>query len=121
MARIVPQPDHRLGKTMMFIRQHTQAASAQQEIPSRRRFQPETPASKQAQEMTAGEKQDVILDRAHAFQHAICARSSLIGGFAAGTAVTKKLPIRSVLMNILCTAALIVAVVPFEQLAVGFS
>src|SRR5919106_6887005 len=75
MARIVPQPDHRLGKTMMFIRQYTQTPCAQQEIPSRRRFESEPSGSKHTQEMTAGKKQNVTLDRAHAFHHAIRSRA----------------------------------------------
>ena len=89
---------------MMFIRQHTQTPRAQQEVPSCRRFEPEPAGGKHAHEMTARKKQNVTLDRSHAFHHAIGTRANLTGGFAPGTAVTEKLPAGAICKNLRCTA-----------------
>jgi hypothetical protein len=71
--------------------------------------------------MTAGKKQNVTLDRSHAFHHAICARANLTGGFASGTAVTEKLPAGPIRKNVGRAPALILPVIPFEQVPIDFS
>src|SRR5215813_1296692 len=71
--------------------------------------------------MSAGKKQYVPLHRTHAFHRAVCARPDLVRRFPSGASITKQLPLGALLVDISGEAALILAVVPFEQVPVDFS
>src|SRR4051795_2076408 len=71
--------------------------------------------------MAARENQHISLDKANAAGHTIGSQDHVFRRLASGTAVAKQLPVRTLLMNIHCTAALVVAVVPLDQILVDFS
>src|SRR5262245_57297616 len=70
--------------------------------------------------MSAGKKQYVPLHRARAFDRAVCPCPDLVRRFPSGASITKKLPLGALLMAISGEAALVLAVVPFEQVPVDF-
>src|SRR5215467_7392736 len=71
--------------------------------------------------MSAGKKQYVPLHRARAFDRAVCPCPDLVRRFPSGASITKQLPLGALLVDISGEAALILAVVPFEQVPVDFS
>src|SRR5262245_24209217 len=71
--------------------------------------------------MSAGKKQYVSLHPARAFDRAVCPRPDLVRRFPSGASITKQLPLGALLVDISGEAALILAVVPFEQVPVDFS
>jgi hypothetical protein len=64
MTSLVPQPDYRFGRVIMFIGQRTQARRAQQKVSTARRFEPEPASAEHAQKVAAGKKQHVCPDSA---------------------------------------------------------
>ena len=102
----------------MFIAQRTQARRAQQEEPAGRRFQPQPAGGENPQEMAAREEQYVPGDRSRTAEDAVGPCAHLVGRFTSRAAVTKQLPIRASRMDLGRAATFILAVVPFEQIAI---
>src|SRR5713226_5459514 len=119
MASVVPQPDYWL-RDVVFVAQRTQARGAEQEVSTERGIEPEPASGEYSQEMAAGKNQHVTFDRAHAFHRAVCPRANLVRRFSSRAAITKQLPFGALLVDVSCETALIVAVVPFEQIPVDF-
>src|SRR5262249_32440569 len=119
MAIVVPKTDCWL-RQVVFVAQRTQARRTKQKVSPGRRFQSEPASGKHAQDMSAGKKQYVPLHRARAFDRAVCPRPDLVRRFPSGASITKQLPLEALLVDISGEAALILAVVPFEQVPVDF-
>ena len=70
--------------------------------------------------MPARKNQDVAFDHAHAIHCLICPGSNLVRRFPARTAVAEQLPLWTHGMNFRRPEAFILAVVPFDQIAIDF-
>jgi hypothetical protein len=68
--------------------------------------------------MTARKKQHVSFYSTHPADNEISPRAHLVGRFASGAPVSEQLPIRSFRMDFGRAATFILAVVPFEQIAI---
>jgi len=68
--------------------------------------------------MGAREKQNVAANRAHAPHHGVGPHAHLLRGFAAGTAIAEELPARSLGKNFKGAAALVLAIIPLDQIVV---
>src|SRR5271169_1935890 len=117
MTVIVPQPDCGLGQ-FMLIAQRAEARSAQQEVPATRRVETEPAGREYPQEMPARKNQYVAFDRAHPAHDAIGPRADLAWRLSSGAAVTEELPVRALRMDLSRAAALILAVIPFDQIGI---
>src|SRR5262245_23551212 len=120
MPSFVPQANHRLGQTTMFIGQYAQARRAQQQISAARWFEPEPASAEHAQKMAAGKNQNVPVNGAQAAHHPVGPRAYLIRRFSAGTTVAEQLPTGTLRKDIGRTTAFILAVVPFVQITIDF-
>jgi hypothetical protein len=65
--------------------------------------------------MPAGEEQDVALDRADLAQDTIGSRTDLSWRFTPWATITKELPLGTLGVDFIGAPALIITVVPFEQ------
>src|SRR6266567_3146531 len=65
--------------------------------------------------MSARENQNVPLDHADLAQHAIGPRTNPTRVFTVRATITKQLPVRSFRQNLSAATALIISVVPFDQ------
>src|SRR5207248_3040375 len=115
----VPQPNHR-KRAAVFIAESTQAGGAEEKIFAGQRLKTEPAGGEHSQEMPAGKKQHIAVNRAHSIDHVIGPGSDFGRRLTARTAVAKEHPIRPLLVNFRGTATLILAVVPFEQTAIHF-
>ena len=68
--------------------------------------------------MPAGKKQHVSVYGMHPADNLISPRAHLVGRFTSGAAVAEQLPIRAYRMDLGRAATFILAVVPFEQIAI---
>src|SRR5262249_52243041 len=73
-----------------------------------------------AQHMPARKEQYVTLDGAHPTHHAVGPGTDLLRGFASGAAVAEQLPVGALPVDLCGAAALILAVVPFDQIGIDF-
>src|SRR5271165_811201 len=119
MAGFIPQPDYRLSQ-MVLLTQCAEARGAQQEILAGRHFKIEPASGEDAQEMPVRKNQHVAFDRAHPAHDAIGASADLFRRFSSGAAVAELLPVRALRTNLGRTAALVLAVVPFDKVRVDF-
>src|SRR5262249_37107965 len=117
MTSIIPQPDHRMG-AVMFIAERTQARRAQQEVSSGPHFEPEPAGGEDAQEVPAREQQHVPPGRAHPLHHPVGTGADLFRRFPPRAAVTEQVPARSRRTNLGGAEALVLAVIPFDQVAI---
>src|SRR5262245_8383704 len=69
--------------------------------------------------MPARKEQDVRLHRANAGHHAVGSGADLIRRLSSRAAVAEQLPFRTFFVNLLGALALVLAIVPFEEVAVG--
>src|SRR5438552_876042 len=118
MTSVVPQPDHRFGQ-VVFIAQHTHARCAQQEKPAGRRFKAEPTGGEHPKKMAARKKQHIALDRAQPAHDTISTRAHLGRRFPSRATVPEQLPVRPFHVDLRRAAALIIAVVPFKQIAIN--
>ena len=81
MPSVVPQPDDWL-REVVFVAQRTQARGTQQEVSAECGIEPEPARGEYSQEMPAGEKQHITLDRAHACDRAVCPHRDLTDSVA---------------------------------------
>src|SRR5271166_3636794 len=119
MTAIVPKLDCGLGQ-FMLIAQRAEARSAQQEVPATSRVEAEPAGREHPQEMPARKNQHVAFDRAHPAHDAIGPRAYLARRLSSGAAVTEELPFRALRMDLSRAAALVLAVIPFDQVGVDF-
>ena len=117
---VIPHPDCWLG-LVVFIAERAEARSAQQETPATRRVEAEPASGEHPQEMSARKKQHVAFDRTHPAHDAVGSRADLARRLSSGAAVTEQFPVWSLGMDLSRAAALIVAVIPFDQVGVDFS
>src|SRR5437773_3513346 len=120
MASVVPEPDYWL-RQVVFVAQRTHARRAEHEVSTERGIEAEPASSKYSEKMRARKDQHITLDSAGAFHHTICSRANLFWRFPSGAAIPKQLPIRALPVNVSGKAALILAIVPFEQVPIDFS
>src|SRR5229473_125231 len=118
MMRVIPKLDDRL-RQIVLVAKRAQARSAQQEISTSRRFQPQPACGQYPKKVPARKNQNVAFDRAHTINHAISPRSNLGGRFTSGTAVAEQLPVRALGVDLRSASTLVFAVVPFEQVAIN--
>jgi hypothetical protein len=76
MTIIVPQSNCWL-RQVVFIAQRTQACCAQQEKSASAWLETEPARGEHTQEVSAGKKQDVTIDRVYAFDRAVRPRTDL--------------------------------------------
>src|SRR5262249_41123655 len=69
--------------------------------------------------MPARKQQDVPPDVANPVHDAIGAGTDLIRRFSSRTTVAKQLPARTLLLDVIGTTPLVLAIIPFYQIAVG--
>src|SRR5215813_2937614 len=69
--------------------------------------------------MPAREQQNVAPETANPTHDAIGPGSDLIRCFSSRTTIAKQLPARTLLMDLLGTTPLVLAIIPFYQIAVG--
>jgi len=94
MMRVIPKLDDRL-RQIMVVGKRAQARSAQQEISTSRRFQPQPTCGQYPKKMPARKNQNVAFDLAHAVNHTIGPRSNRAGRLPSGTTVAEQLPVRA--------------------------
>src|SRR3974390_3462301 len=70
--------------------------------------------------MPARKNQDIPLHRAHTAHHPMSPCVNLVRRFASWTAVAKQLPVRPFLADLGTGTALILTVVPFDQVPIDF-
>jgi hypothetical protein len=119
MARFIPQPDYRLGE-FVLVAHSAQAGSAQQEVPATRYVETEPASGENPQEMAARKHQHFAFDRAHPIHDAVGPRPDLARRLSSGAAVTEELTVRALCMDLGRATALILAVVPLDQVGIDF-
>src|SRR3974377_1771435 len=70
--------------------------------------------------MPTRKDQHISLNRVHTAQYLVGPRGDLVWRLSPWTAVAKQLPVRPLLADFATPATLILAVVPFDQLAIDF-
>src|SRR5437762_4504554 len=68
--------------------------------------------------MTAREEQNVTADRADAAHDGVGTRTRLLRCFTAGATIAEELPVRPFGKNFKSAAALVLAVIPFDQMVI---
>src|SRR5439155_1372046 len=116
VAAIVPQPD-RGFRQVVFIAQGAQARSTQQEQSAAHWLESEPTRGKHSQKVSARENQNLPLDHADLPQHTISPCTNLTGVFTVWATITKQLPVRAFGKNLSAATALIISVVPFDQIS----
>src|SRR6266404_6728648 len=119
MMRIVPQSDDRLAEVVL-VAEPAEGCGAEHEITPARRFEAEPACGEHTQNMGARKHQDVTLDGPYTIDDTVGARAHLVRGLASGTAVAEQIPIRALLQDLDSAAAFILAIVPFDQIRIGF-
>src|SRR5262249_30666588 len=118
VARLVPQPDHR-ARRLVLVAERAQARRAEHEEPAvDARFEPEPTRRQHPDEVAAREQQDVPPDRAHAPDHRVGPRADLPGRLASRAAVAEELPARTLRPDLGGAAALVLAVVPLDEIRI---
>ena len=81
---------------------------------------PSQPAGEHPQKMPAGKDQHIAFDLAQTAHGAIGPRANLVRRFAVRAAVAEQLPVGVFRMNLRRSKALVIAVVPFDQIGIHF-
>src|SRR5260370_5226885 len=117
---VIPKPDHRLRK-IVFVPDRAQARRAQQKIPARVSWiSPQPPVGENANEVSAGKEQYISRNREHTLNYTVCPLADLRWRFASRRAVAEQLPVWTFCKNLGRTQPLILTVVPFHQVRIGF-
>src|SRR2546425_10656685 len=98
MIGIVPKPNDRFGQ-VVFVAQDAQAGRAEEDIATGLGWQVEPAGGPHAQEMAAREKQNVFRRRSQAAENTVGANADLLASFTSGTAVTRQLPVVTLVDN----------------------
>src|SRR5262245_31147024 len=102
----------------MFITHGTHASRTQEEIPAGSRFEAEPSSCKHTQKMPAGKEQHVPLNGPRSVHHIVGSDTDLFRGFSSWTAIPEQLPVRALGVNFNSAAALVITVIPFQQVAI---
>src|SRR5690349_8510572 len=106
---------------MMFVTQCTQARRIQNERPAGlRRFKSNPTRSQHAHELPARKNQHIPLHSAQAVDHSLSSCVNLFWRLTARTSIAKQLPVRPLPSDLGTGTALILAIVPFDQVRVDF-
>src|SRR5262245_21600964 len=119
MSSIVPQANR--GSIGVLMAQPAQTGRAQHESPGDNRFGPNPTRGQYSQKVTAREQQDVSAHSPHSLHHAVCPSGHLLRRFTAGAAIAEQLPVRALGKDVNREAALVLAIIPFDQVTVRFS
>src|SRR5882724_5599518 len=119
VMRIVPQSDDRLGKVVL-VAEDAEGCGAEHKITPARRFEAEPACGEHPQNMGARKHQDVALDGAYTIDNTVGSRAHLVRGLPSGAAVPEQIPIRALLQDLDRAPAFILAIVPFDQIRIGF-
>src|SRR5262249_40766135 len=92
----------------------------QQEILARLRFESKPTSGQDAEKVSARKNQNISLDRAHAFNHAISPCPNLGGRFPSGATIPEYLPAGALAMDLRGPETLLFAIIPFYEIAVDF-
>src|SRR5271156_6629065 len=115
----VPQPDHRLCQ-IVLIAENAEAGRAEHEVTAASRFEPEPAGCEHPQDVRARKYQDVAPDGANALDCPVGPRPCLVRVFASRSAVAEQKPARALGVYVGGAAALILPVVPFGEVRIGF-
>src|SRR5262249_60485952 len=118
MTCIIPQANHPLGKGV-FVTQGTHTPRAQEEVSTRSRFEAPPSSRKHAQEKPAGKEQNIPPDGPHSAYHAVGPDTNLFRGFPSRTTIAEQLPVRALGVDFTGTAAFVISVIPFQQVAIN--
>src|SRR5260370_24454707 len=117
---VIPKPDHRLRK-IVFVPARAQARRAQQKMPARVSWiSPQPPVGENANEVSAGKEQYISRNREHTLNYTVCPLADLCWRFASRGAVAEQLPVWTFCKNLGRTQPLILTVVPFHKVRIGF-
>src|SRR5262249_33114123 len=116
---LVPETDHRV-EMVMLVPHRTEAGRAQEEIPARRRLEPEPARGEHSEEVSAREEKHVALDGPHPPDHAVGSRPDLIRRLASRAAVAEQLPVATLRVDLGAGTTFIGAVVPFREVGLDF-
>jgi hypothetical protein len=114
---VVPQTNDTVC-TAVVIAQHANAGGIEHQTATERRRVIDPPRGEYAQHMSARENEDAALERPKPRHDPIDAFGDLRHRLAAGTTVAEEFPLRTLLMDVHKRPALIITVIPLEQLAV---
>jgi hypothetical protein len=99
----------------VFVTQGAQASGAEDEKPSTCGLKSKPARGQNPQKVSTRKEKNVRLNLPDPVHNTIGPRAHLPGGFAPRAAITKQLPVGSFSMNLHTAAALVLAIVPFEQ------
>src|SRR3984893_2112037 len=99
MVGVVPQSNCRLAEVVL-VAEHAQARGSEKKIAPASGFEAEPARGEHAQNMRAGEHQDVTLDRAYPVDDAVGPRAHLVRRLPSGAAVPEQCPIRALLQDL---------------------
>src|SRR5271156_6149485 len=117
MMQVIPKLNYRLGQVVL-VAKRAQARGAQQKIFSALGFHSQPARDQYSQNVPARKNQNVALDRTHAVNHTVGARSNLGGRFPTGATVAEQLPARTLGMDLRGAQTLVFAVIPFDQVMI---
>jgi len=102
----------------MFVAERTETCYVEHEKSSGGRLKIQPARGQHSQEMSARKNQYIAVDRPGTPDHTISAGANLLRRFSVGTTIAKQVPIRSLRMNLRCSQAFVIAVVPFHQIRI---
>jgi hypothetical protein len=121
MMGVIPQPDYLTG-AINLVTERAQTCGAQHKRPRVDCWFNTNPAARQyADEVSTCEEQHIAIHRAHPIDDAVRPACHLLRCFASGTTVTEKLPPRPFFTDFRPGSALILAIIPLDEVRVDFS
>lgn len=120
VSAIVPKSQDRV-LTTVIVTDRAQGGSAQEEVPARTGIQPQPTRDEDAEKMAAGKEQHISINSAEPFHHATCPISQIDQVLAAGATVAEYLPAGPLLLDLVRRLSLVIAVVPFGEVAINDS
>src|SRR5205807_566138 len=107
-------------RQIVLVAENAEAGGSEQEVAAGSRVEPEPAGGEDPQDVRTREYQDVALNGAHALNHPVGPCSHLVRRFASRAAVTKEEPARELGEDLGGAPALILPVIPFGQVGIGF-
>jgi len=104
----------------VFNRQRAQTRRAQDEEAAARRVESQPPRGQHSQEMPAGKEEYGAVDGARPVQDVVRSRSDVIHRLSPRRSVTEDIPAGTSRQDVFGGQAFIVAVIPFDQVAIDF-
>src|SRR5438132_7824783 len=116
---LVPQPDRRLCQ-IVLVPEDAKARRAEQEVTARGRCETQPTSGQYPRDMRARKYRNIAVERAYSLNDAVGPCSHLLRSFASWAAVAEQEPARSLRQDVGGAAALVLAVIPFGEIGVGF-